>query len=216
MGKYYIFIAGLIAFVCILIIAGFMAIGTPFDQQAINLDQQRIDSFTSISYNINSYTQTNGSLPKNLFQLTNINNIKDPQTNKDYTYQVLSSTAYSLCTDFSTDTTKQQTNTYSYSVNTAHTKGYGCISYTVPASEIRQAILPTATSTPMPLTIITPIQTQSVSPTTNSSGFYAQNAQGACCYFTASCDGVTYALGCGNKCTQLVDNKFCSQPSPTP
>ncbi len=135
MRKYYVFIALLSIFALILVVIGFLIVGTPFSQRDIQLDTSRLTSFSAISTAITTYQEeNNGTLPTDLSKLPingGILSLNDPETNKPYDYKVISSQTYELCTTFSTDSSKTNTTpTYSYyAVKTDHPKGYACITY---------------------------------------------------------------------------------------
>lgn len=142
MHKYYIFIAGLGAFVLLLIISAFIEIGSPLSARSIALDKERTQDISNISYEIEYYHEDNSKLPNSLSDLPNLgeNSTNDPQTNKSYEYKKTSGTAYELCATFSTDSREvksklKKTRDYYYddyySEGKEHKKGHDCIKYNI-------------------------------------------------------------------------------------
>ena len=144
MTRHYIII-GVVSLVFLsAIIAGFMVAGTPWDVRAQKFDQTRLSNFSQIRSAIQSYYSKNKSLPSKLSDLPTdyyySDKIKDPETNKDYDYQVVSNTSYKLCATFSADSSAANPNQnnllYDYSglsnATTTHIKGYDCITYNLP------------------------------------------------------------------------------------
>ncbi|MFZ2804344.1 MAG: hypothetical protein WA001_03905 [Patescibacteria group bacterium] len=107
-----LFQAVIILSVIAAIVTGFMVVGSPSQERATRLDQQRANDLQSISSAIDQYYNANGRymLPPTLDALrsepnTYISSIIDPQSTQEYGYQAVSSTAYQLCAVFQTDTT---------------------------------------------------------------------------------------------------------------
>lgn len=135
MRNYYIFIALLGIFSVGLFIIGFLSISSPMQMKSLQLDKTRLLDFRQIETAINGYYGLNRALPESLKQLKNkesMLSIQDPQTNRSYTYSVVSSTNYKLCTSFSTDSKDSVDDLSGYrEANTNHKKGYDCLSFAV-------------------------------------------------------------------------------------
>ncbi len=141
MNKSYIFIGLLGIFICILVIASFLEVGSPLSKRALAFDQKRMSNFSTASYEIEYYYEDNNKLPDKLSDLKREGTefILDPETNKPYDYKKVSETSYELCTKFSTDSKevnakKKKSNyyeDYDYGVKKDHKKGYDCIKYEI-------------------------------------------------------------------------------------
>lgn len=148
MRNYYIFISILGVVVLTGVVIGFVVGGNPTQLKEMGYDASRVGGFSTISYNIDNYFQTNNKLPTTLADTTLLpTNTIDPITKKPFVYEVTSPTSYKLCTDFSTDTTKPENmkNTYNYIGGTdtqKHKKGYDCITYKVNAPMIKNNVEP--------------------------------------------------------------------------
>lgn len=95
---------GVIIVVIGAVIAGFIAIGSPADSRARRFDQQRLGHLSTIQWQVVSYWQTKGSLPKTLDDLNDdLSGFRvpvDPDTGKSYAYETRGSNAFSLCAVF--------------------------------------------------------------------------------------------------------------------
>ena len=132
MFKYYISIALLGIFVFALIIGGIIIAGSPISQKDIQLDNNRLQAFESIKYQIENYYTTNHKLPTSLGEISSSINIQDSETKTSFDYKIIPPYSYQLCTTFSTDNSKTVTNSYNnYGLDSAlyktHKKGYDCI-----------------------------------------------------------------------------------------
>ncbi len=143
MRKYYIFISALTVFVIIIVISGIIQSGGPISAKDIKLDEERLNNFREISYEIDDYFTTEGKLPKNLETLSENSStkkliIKDPQSKKTYIFQPKTQYTYELCTNFSTDSKdiSKRFESYDYyddygNNKKTHPKGYACMEYEV-------------------------------------------------------------------------------------
>lgn len=93
-----------IGLVVIAIVFGFFIAGSPFQQRAFRMDEQRIQDLQTIQWQIVSFWQNKGRLPATLDQLKDsISGFvppTDPQTKVAYDYRALGSLTFSLCADF--------------------------------------------------------------------------------------------------------------------
>lgn len=137
MYKYYVFIGLLGVAVISIVIAGFIISGNPFSEKALSYDRARIADFNTIKYQIENYYSSHKVLPNELADLPSLRVMKDPQTQKEYEYKLVSSTSYQFCTTFSTDSSEVDgsDNNYSYidlpENSSKHKKGYDCLDYSL-------------------------------------------------------------------------------------
>jgi hypothetical protein len=128
----------------LVIIGGIIQTGGPFYAKNIKLDEERLNNFNEISFEIRSIYRSSQKLPPNLEYVTENKvsakklKINDPETNKAYEYKIISATTYELCANFSTDSreiSEKYEDYYFYdsykNKMKNHKKGYDCISYTI-------------------------------------------------------------------------------------
>lgn len=102
-----------VSLVAIAIVWGFLVVGSPATQRALRFDQQRVSDLQSIQWQIVSYWQQKGMLPKSLADLsdsiTGFRAPSDPETGAPYEYNDHGVTAmkttqtgyvFSLCATF--------------------------------------------------------------------------------------------------------------------
>lgn len=99
------------------IVSGFFIAGTPAQQRAVRLDEQRISDLWSIQSSVVSYAQTKAALPKNMTTLTDwVGELpRDPDTDTAYTYTKTSATTFELCANFGSDQATEQTDYFGMS-----------------------------------------------------------------------------------------------------
>ncbi|MFH0818569.1 MAG: DUF5671 domain-containing protein [Patescibacteria group bacterium] len=118
--------------VLVFIILGFFFIGSPFNQRLRRIDTEKRSSLENISYNIDSYMYEKKALPESLEIIKNKynTNITDPQTQKEYTYEVIDKDNYKLCAEFNLPSiSKEYTDKYSLPASQdiwEHDKGTVC------------------------------------------------------------------------------------------
>lgn len=97
--------------VALIVIYGFIAVGSPFKQRMNRLDSERVSDLTVIQAQIINYWGKKNKLPASLGDLTdNISGFKaplDPETKKPYDYKVLSDLSFELCANFFTKSAKE-------------------------------------------------------------------------------------------------------------
>lgn len=98
------------ALVLISIIGGFLTVGSPAKQRALQFDAQRVSDLQSLKYEIEAYTQRNKKIPESLKEISLTNtyvSTKDPETKVEYEYVILPDgmNSYSLCANFATVST---------------------------------------------------------------------------------------------------------------
>jgi hypothetical protein len=90
--------------VVVTIVAGFFIIGSPADQRALRIDQQRVSDLQSIQSQIVYYWQQKEALPGTLADLNDSLSYfvvpVDPETKQSYTYKRQSPLDFVLCADF--------------------------------------------------------------------------------------------------------------------
>lgn len=93
-----------VAFVLVVIITGFIIVGSPAKQRAFRFDQQRINDLSSIQWQLISYWQSKGALPLSLEEtkdsLSGVNVPTDPETKVAYEYKRKTATSFELCATF--------------------------------------------------------------------------------------------------------------------
>lgn len=128
------------------IIAGFFIAGTPSEQRAKRLDDQRVNHLMEIQNYILSFAQTKAALPVDQTAATDWSGQwpVDPETQTDYSYTKTSKTTFQVCATFTTALEKDIYNdyySYSYPEKTKgqlvggsswlHPTGYYCFDRTV-------------------------------------------------------------------------------------
>lgn len=91
---------------------GIFRSGSPFETRGKRFDEQRVSDISTLSYSIENYYRQKNRLPQTLSEIPKDSlygkDIKDPESNQPYGYQVLNNTNYKLCADFSTDSSKSK------------------------------------------------------------------------------------------------------------
>ncbi len=88
------------------VVSGFWIAGSPSQQRAVRVDEQRVSDLTTIQYQVIDYWQRKRVLPQDLSGLNN--NIsgfivpKDPETKVDYNYRSTGVMSFELCAVFTT------------------------------------------------------------------------------------------------------------------
>ncbi|EKD78442.1 MAG: hypothetical protein ACD_41C00347G0003, partial [uncultured bacterium] len=92
------------------IIAGFFIAGTPAQQRAIRLDDQRVNQLMEIQNYILSFAQTKAKLPTDQTALEKWSGTlpTDPVTDSAYVYTKLSDATFQLCATFAADQTEDR------------------------------------------------------------------------------------------------------------
>jgi hypothetical protein len=125
-------------------IGSFFIIESPSLARAKAYDRTRIQQLQNLRYNIENYYYQNKKLPINLEELTSENaylQLKDPQTDKPYQYNVIDQNNYELCADFETSNKEPDYSQDFYAAEFAHEAGYYCFKLKViPAQEAGRPI----------------------------------------------------------------------------
>ena len=100
--KLYTIIASVL--VLISIVAGFLSVGSPFDERARKFDDQRVSDLSSIQYQIVNFYQKKGTLPQVLNDLNDpISSFivpVDPVTKLPYEYKQTNQNTFEVCAVF--------------------------------------------------------------------------------------------------------------------
>jgi hypothetical protein len=100
----YIVAGAALALVLAAIVAGLVVIGSPSDERARRLDEQRVRALQSLTRSVDEYWRVRGRLPASLPELMQEPRFsaetRDPVTAQAYGYRALSPRTYQLCADF--------------------------------------------------------------------------------------------------------------------
>lgn len=137
--------------VLVLIITGFMYIGSPYQARLALEDQQRVQDLGYIQNEIVAYWKSTKHLPENL-ELVNdpvryVTIPADPATAAAYEYRVSSPTTFELCATFATEAQNSRSVKESYGVNPglitetdayfAHGVGRTCFTRTIDPERLK-------------------------------------------------------------------------------
>lgn len=92
--------AATIIFGVIVLVTGFIIVGSPQKSRMVNYDNKRVEDLNSLRRQIESHYRSYKALPENL-EAAQFQKFKDPETKKSYEYQVVGSDEYRLCAEFS-------------------------------------------------------------------------------------------------------------------
>lgn len=89
-------------------VAGLMASGSPQQERARRLDEQRVNDLEQISYAVDQFYGINKVIPNSLEDLQNsrnvyIRSISDPETGAPYEYSTQDDRHYTLCAVFASE-----------------------------------------------------------------------------------------------------------------
>jgi len=116
--------------VIIAIVIGFVLAGSPFHQREVRLDEQRINHLQDLQYKITNYWANKLELPGKLANLNDaLQNFEiptDPETGKNYDYEILDKLSFKLCAEFSTEQKKGKFEKEKPLSYWAHPEGYYC------------------------------------------------------------------------------------------
>ncbi len=83
-------------------VLGFVVIGSPAEERARRIDQQRVNDLREMSYQIEQYYQAEVMLPDTLSEVYTAQIPTDPATGEPYTYEKTSENSFELCATFET------------------------------------------------------------------------------------------------------------------
>ncbi|MFZ5391170.1 MAG: DUF5671 domain-containing protein [Patescibacteria group bacterium] len=129
----------------ILLVAGFILSGNPFEQQKLVRDQKRINDLQQIYYSVQNYYQNSqpSVLPGELTEISAGGYYdwlpNDPLTGQAYNYIKKSEVTYSLCASFETESDKQSIDRYVGPdlMNWAHPAGDYCFDIKVSDNQVK-------------------------------------------------------------------------------
>lgn len=120
--------------IIIVVITGFVIIGSPMEQRRLVQDGRRIDDLYSIQWQIVNHYQDTGKLPVNLDvfndALANRTVPVDPETRAEYEYKVTGPLTFNLCATFTEPTKPGKTNV-NYVGDWKHDAGHVCFERTI-------------------------------------------------------------------------------------
>jgi len=100
-------LVGVVAIVVAAIIAGLLISGSPAEQRQLRLDSRRVSDLQGLSRSIERYYRDSEKLPPDLTTLlngwTSSDIPSDPETDRDYDFEVAADRTYRLCADFALD-----------------------------------------------------------------------------------------------------------------
>lgn len=91
-----------------MLIAGFFIAGSPQEQRAVRMDDERVSDLQSIQSYISYHVENEGALPTELSELEYDGYVlpTDPETEESYEYMVVEGLTYELCATFETENMK--------------------------------------------------------------------------------------------------------------
>ena len=144
---FHVFQALVIFSVLAVVVTGFFVIGSPSEERARKLDQQRVNDLQQVTSAIDQYYNLNNryQLPSSLLLIQQERNvyvasIVDPKTALPYEYQMIGDMSYQLCATFEQDAQNDPQNPYAPKAYPAapvgpnfwsHTAGRNCFDLTV-------------------------------------------------------------------------------------
>ena len=90
--------------VIVSVVGGFLVMGSPATQRLLRFDQEKVSDLQGIQWQLISYWQSKGEIPKDLSSLEDsLSGFRipvDPQTNEPYVYGRSGDLAFTLCATF--------------------------------------------------------------------------------------------------------------------
>lgn len=100
--KYFVYFVILV--VAAAVVAGFFMVGSPAQERLRRFDQQRIQHLQSLQWEVVNFWQSKNKLPERLSDLNDslrgFSVPKDPQTQRDYEYNIKDAQTFELCAIF--------------------------------------------------------------------------------------------------------------------
>jgi hypothetical protein len=123
------------AAVVIASIVGLYLAGSPAEARLLRLDDRRVDDLRSISWSLAEYRQGRGRLPPTLDSLPmaigDAPRLRDPATERPYTYEVTGDSSYILCAEFARPSPSERDG--GYDAAWRHRPGHFCFPLTATA-----------------------------------------------------------------------------------
>jgi hypothetical protein len=105
---------GMSTVVVLVVLAGFVLSGSPFEQRRIRFDEQRVSDLENIQGEVIEYWIAKGALPKTLDDLksplTGFTPPVDPKTKEAYSYRPVKKLTFELCARFETTSASAEKN----------------------------------------------------------------------------------------------------------
>jgi hypothetical protein len=97
-------LVAVIAIVIAAVVVGLFIAGSPAEQRQLRMDSRRVTDLQRLSRAVERYYRDSEKLPQDLATIlngwTSSDIPKDPETEQDYAYEIISNRAYRLCADF--------------------------------------------------------------------------------------------------------------------
>lgn len=121
-------LAGIVVVVVAAVVAGLYISGSPLEQRMMREDSRRVADLRRLSRAIENYYRGTEMLPSDLDTLLNgwaSSEIpRDPETDRDYEYEIRSDQTYQLCATFSLDSRPATQSEF-----WTHAGGHQCFSF---------------------------------------------------------------------------------------
>ncbi len=125
------------------VVAGLMALGSPVDERARRLDEQRIRELQELRTAIDLHFRRDGALPDSLEHVVRRSplpvRLTEPEGGRSYGYEVIDSTSYRLCATFRFPTPDDEESRYPYAKEWAHGAGRQCYRFRVGPGDREEA-----------------------------------------------------------------------------
>lgn len=101
------FIRGVAVFVAIIVLGGFLTVGSPFEKRLAKFDERRISDLQNIQWSVVNYYQKKEAVPEKLSDLRDdISGFippADPENGSPYEYRATGKLSFELCANFVTE-----------------------------------------------------------------------------------------------------------------
>ena len=134
----------------VIVVWGFLLVGSPSFNRKLSADRNRIDDLGQISFGVEQYFDQQKKLPDNLIDLEKVRygyglarRLEDPTSKKPYDFKVKDLYSYELCAEFElaskeAELEKRRYNYYGGSSRTywEHEIGHHCFLFEIPVAKI--------------------------------------------------------------------------------
>ena len=135
------------------VVAGLLVVGSPVDERARRLDEQRVRELQELRTAVELHFRRDGVLPDSLEQVVRRSplpvRLTEPEGGRLYGYEVIDSTSYRLCATFSFPTPTGEASRYSYEKEWAHGAGRQCYRFRVRMRDREEARRPDDSAGPI-------------------------------------------------------------------
>jgi len=129
---------GSTASVILAVVTGLMLSGTPKNQRKVSFDIERVNDMRGLTYHIENFRNDHARLPLSLEQMVDGSALealpRDPESNMNYMYIVVSQNTYRLCGDFNLASQVNDQATF-----WDHEAGYHCYEVILPEAPLQDA-----------------------------------------------------------------------------